>query len=190
MSKRVQIYVLIGLMLVLVYVLYRTYGGGSTPNGVQASDTNFVPLNVEEPELRLDLLAELKKLEYTGAHRNIFSAIAPPPVPTASEVAKKQRGPYPTVTAPPPIPPPQVPGTLYGFAVMKDSGKRLAFFQEGDDILVVEEGSEFLHNYRLVKVGPDSADVIELSTNRHANVPMTQPPPVGGGGGSDNGGPQ
>ena len=80
-------------------------------------------------------------------------------------------------------------GTLYGYAVMKDSGKRLAFFQEGDDILVVEEGTEFLHNYRLIKVGPDSADVLELSSDRHANVPMTQPPPVGGGpGGGDNGG--
>jgi len=145
-----------------------------------------VPLNVEEPELRLDLLADLKKLEYTGTHRDIFSAVAPPPPPVAGAAAANQHK-YPdyTVHRPPPPPPVQVPGTLYGYAVMKDSGKRLAFFQEGDDILVVQEGSEFLHNYRLIKVGPDSADVLELSSDRHANVPMTQPPPIGGG---DNGG--
>jgi hypothetical protein len=189
MRKQVQIYFLVGLLLVLAYVLARTYGGGSSPNGVQASDTNFVPLNVEEPELRLDLLAELKKLEYTGTHRDIFSAVKPPPTPPPGTVAanKPQHRDY-RVQPPPPPPPVQVPGTLYGSATMKDSGKKLAFFQEGDDILVVEEGTEFLHNYRLIKVGPDSADVIEISSNRHASVPMTQPPTAGGGPGGDNGG--
>lgn len=190
MSKRIQIYFLVGLLVVLAYVLLQSHGSGSGPNGVLASDTNFVPLNVEEPELRLDLLADLKKLEYTGTHRDIFSAIALPVAPAGGGAAasnKPRR--FPTVPVPPPPAPVQVPGTLYGYAVMKDSGKRLAFFQEGDDILVVEEGTEFLHNYRLIKVGPDSADVLELSSDRHANVPMTQPPPVGGGpGGGDNGG--
>ena len=186
MRKRIQIYFLVGLLVVLVYVLVQSHETGSGPNGVLASDTNFVPLNVEEPELRLDLLADLKKLEYTGTHRDIFSAVALPPPPVAgAAAANKHKYPDYTVHRPPPPPPVQVPGTLYGYAVMKDSGKRLAFFQEGDDILVVQEGSEFLHNYRLIKVGPDSADVLELSSDRHANVPMTQPPPIGGG---DNGG--
>jgi hypothetical protein len=191
MSKRIQIYFLVGLLVVLAYVLLQSHGNGSGANGVLASDTNFVPLNVEEPELRLDLLANLKKLEYSGTHRDIFSAIALPVTPAggAAAASNKPHRVFPTVTPPLPPPPVQVPGTLYGYAVMRDSGKRLAFFQEGDDILVVEEGTEFLHNYRLIKVGPDSEDVVELSSDRHANVPMTQPPPVGGGpGGSDNGG--
>ena len=34
---------------------------------------NFVPLNVDEPQLRLDLLDELKELTYKGAHRDIFN---------------------------------------------------------------------------------------------------------------------
>jgi hypothetical protein len=192
MRKQVQLYFLVGLLVVLAIVLARTYWGDSGTNGVQASDTNFVPLNVEEPELRLDLLADLNKLEYTGTHRDIFSAVAPPPAPSPEsikEAAKRQRL-IQTVQPPPPPPPLQVPGTLYGYAVMKDSGKRLAFFQEGEDILVVEEGSEFLHNYRLIRVGPDSADVVEISSDRHANVPMTQPPNAGGLGGDNGGGPQ
>lgn len=191
MRKRIQIYVLVGLLVVLAYVLLQSHGTGSGANGVLASDTNFVPLNVEEPELRLDLLANLKKLEPTGSRRDIFSKLPPPPTPApGSSTAIKPRRKFPTVDQPPPPPPVQVPGTLYGYAVMKDSGKRLAFFQEGDDILVVEEGTEFLHNYRLIKVGPDSADVVELSSGRHANVPMTQPPNIGGGGADNGGGPQ
>jgi len=189
MRKQIQIYVLAGLLVVLAYLLAHAYLGGSGPIGVQASDTNFTPLNVEEPELQLYKLEGLQKLEYTGTHRDIFSNVAPPPAPVGGPAAPKNtHRPFPTVQQPPPPPPVQVPGTLYGYAAMKESGKRVAFFQEGEDILVVEEGTEFLHNYRLIKVGPDSADVIEISSNRHASVPMTQPPVAGGGPGGDNGG--
>jgi hypothetical protein len=190
MSKQVQIYLLAGLLVVLAYVLGHAYLGGSGPSGVQASDTNFTPLNVEEPELRLDLIDDLKKLEYSGSHRDIFSAVAPPPAPSAAAVAAAKRAQHAdySVHPPPPPPPVQVPATLYGYAAMKDSGKKVAFFQEGEDILVVEEGTEFLHNYRLIKVGPDSADVVEISSSRHASVPMTQPPAASAGPGGDNGG--
>jgi hypothetical protein len=175
MRKRVQIYVLVALIVVLSYVFFQGHQDGSGIGGVLASDTKFVPLNVDEPQLRLDLLADLKKLEYTGSRRNIFSAVAPPVIPTGSSAAiMKSKYLHQTVQPPPPPPPVQVPGTLYGFASMKDSGKRVAFFQEGEDVLVVEEGAEFLHAYRLIKVGNDSADVEELSSGRHATVPMTQ----------------
>ncbi|MGA8037662.1 MAG: hypothetical protein WA823_19590 [Candidatus Acidiferrales bacterium] len=175
MKKRIQIYVLVGLLVALAYVLATSHGEGSGTNGVLASDANFVPLNVDEPELRLDLLANLKKLEYTGIHRDIFSAVALPPPPAPGSENAKRRHPYPTVPEPAPPPPVQVPGTLYGYAQMKDSGKRVAFFQEGEDVLVVQEGAEFLHGYRLIKINDNSADVVEISSGRHANVPMTPP---------------
>ncbi len=175
MRKRIQIYLLVGLLVVLAYVLATSHGAGPGTNGVLASDANFVPLNVDEPELRLDLLAQLKKLEYTGIHRDIFSAVALPTPPPPGSVNEKPRHPYPTVPKPPPPKPVEVPGTLYGYAQMKDSGKRVAFFQEGEDVLVVQEGAEFLHGYRLIKINDNSADVEEMSSGRHANVPMTQP---------------
>lgn len=176
MKKQTQLYVLGALVLVLVYVFFfQGRQDGSGVAGVFAYDTKFVPLNVDEPQLRLDLLKNLKKLEYTGSRRNIFSAVAQPVIPPGGPSVDKPRHPYPTVTVPPPIPPPVVPGTLYGFASMKDSGKRVAFFQEGEDVLVVEEGAEFLHGFRLIKIGNDSADVEELSSGRRVTVPMTQP---------------
>ena len=58
---------------------------------------------------------------------------------------------------------------------MSNSGKRVAFFLQGDDVLVVEEGSVFMSRYRLDKINNDSADVEETSSGRHATVPMTQP---------------
>jgi hypothetical protein len=58
---------------------------------------------------------------------------------------------------------------------MPTSGKRLAFFLDGEEVLVVEEGSVFLNRFRLDKIGNDSADVEEISSGRHATVQMVQP---------------
>ncbi len=56
------------------------------------------------------------------------------------------------------------------------SGRRVAFFTSGDDVLVVAEGDTFLGRFRLVHIGNDTADVEELGTGRHTTVPMVQPP--------------
>lgn len=58
---------------------------------------------------------------------------------------------------------------------MTQSGKKVAFFTSGDDVLVVQEGSVFLNLYRLVEIGNDTALVQEISTGREATVPMVQP---------------
>jgi hypothetical protein len=175
MSKRNEIYVLVGLLLVaaVAYYLSRSETPGMT--GVLASDPTFHPLNVDEPYLRLDLLEKIKKLEYSGSHRNIFTfGPAPPPPKTPAQIAQenfRKQGPEP----PPPPPPVSVPAQLFGYASMPTSGKRVAFFLDGEDVLVVEEGSVFLNRFRLDKIGNDSADVEEISSGRHATVQMVQP---------------
>jgi hypothetical protein len=174
MGKRTQIYVLIGLLLVavVVYLLNRSESPGLT--GVQASDPSFHPLNVDEPHLRLDLLEKIKKLEYSGSHRNIFTFGPPPPPPkTPAEIAREEHRNYGPAVPPPP-PPVTVPAQLFGYASMPASGKRVAFFLDGEDVLVVEEGSVFLNRFRLDKIGNDSAEVEEISSGRHATVQMTQ----------------
>jgi hypothetical protein len=140
-----------------------------------ASDSSFQPLNVEEPELRLDLLEKLQKLDYpAGSHRNIFSAVALPVEPTPEQQARMHQ--YPIVNRPPPPPPVQVPAQFFGYASMPSSPRRVAFFLNGDDVLVVQEGSVFMGRFRLDKIGNDSADVEEVSSGRHATVPMVAPP--------------
>jgi hypothetical protein len=163
MAKQNQIYVLIGLMLIAAYLFYAERSQGPGISGVLASDSTFKPLDVEEPHLRLDLLDKIKKLDYSGSHRNIFIFGPPPPPPkTQEQIARdnyRAQGPHP----PPPPPPVTVPAQLFGSAL------------NGDEVLVVEEGGVFLERYRLDKIGNDSADVEEIFSGRHATVQMVQP---------------
>jgi hypothetical protein len=186
MAKRNQVYVLIGLLLIAAYVFYSERNEGPGVGGVLASDTSFHPLNVDEPHLRLDLLDKIKKLDYSGSHRNIFIFGPPPPPPrTEAQIEAenfRRQGPQ----KPPPPPPVTVPGQLFGSAYMSKSGKRVAFFLQGDDVLVVEEGSVFMDRYRLDKINNDSADVEETSSGRHATVQMIQPPNGDAGGAPTN----
>jgi hypothetical protein len=177
MSRRTQIWILVALavVLVVVYLANRTQMPGL--QGVLASDSKFQPLNVDEPQLRLDRLVKLQKLQYPpGSHRNIFSAVALPVEPTPEE-KKRMEHQYPTVPHPPPLPPVEVPAQFFGYASMPSSPRRLAFFLYGDVVIVVQEGSVFLTRFRLDKIGNDSADVEEVSSGRHATVQMVQPPP-------------
>jgi hypothetical protein len=171
-----EISALVGLLVVgaLVYFFNRSQIGGGVPQ--VSADAKFAPLSVQEPQLRLDLLAKLQKEESLAAHRNIFNATPPPPELTPEQ--KREHGRlYPTVPAPPPIPPVQVPGEFFGYAVRPaPSGTRFGFFKNGDDVLVVAEGDKFFSNYRLIHIGNDSADVEEISSGRHARVAMVQPP--------------
>lgn len=173
MWRKVQPYVLAGLLVaaVLAYFANRNQVPGIA--GVLAANENFTPLSVHEPQLRLDLLEILKK-DYPSTHRDIFNYGAPPiPEKTPEEIRAARK--YPTVEKPPPPPPVQVPGEFFGYALTPATGKRVAFFKQGDEVLVVAEGDTFLNNYRLIHIGNDSADVEQLSDHRHATVPMLQP---------------
>lgn len=173
MKRRTEIYVLAGLVALLAAILY--FANRSQVPGlprVLDADTKFQPIDVQAPQLHLDLLAKIQKLEYSGSHRNIFVAM-PPPLPKASEPPAAP--PFVGPKMPPPPPPLEVPATLFGYASQPRSGKRVAFFTSGDDVLVVAEGDTFLNRFRLVHVGDVSADVEETSSGRHAVVPMVQP---------------
>jgi hypothetical protein len=166
MSRRIQLYLLGALVAVLVVVLYFSMRGASpTVPGVFAADSKFAPLDVHEPQLRLDLLQKLSELEYSGTHRNIFLSTPPPPPVVAA--------PKPTGPPPIPLPPPlQVPAEYFGYATQLRAGRHVAFLTSGEDVLVVVEGDTFLNRFRLVHVGNESLDVEEISTHRHATLPI------------------
>lgn len=182
MTKRTQIYVLAGLTGLLLVVAYFYVFKTSVPGlpGVLAADTKFEPLDVQEPSLRLDQLDRLRKLEYSGSHRNIFVAGAPPPPKAVAGEAAANVRPFVGPKLPPPPPPLQIPAEFFGYASQTKSGRRVAFFTSGDDVLVVAEGDRFLNAFRLVHIGNESAEVEEVSTGRHAMVPLVQPPDQAG----------
>ena len=181
MSQRTQIYIFVGLLLVAALTYFYEFDHTSVPGlpGVLAADTRFEPLDVQEPSLRLAELERLRKLEYSGSHRNIFVA-APPPIPKPVGAAVVEVRPFVGPRPLPPPPPLQVPAEFFGYASQPRSGKRVAFFTSGDDVLVVAEGDKFLNTLRLVHIGNESADVEEIATGRHAAVPLVQPPDQAG----------
>lgn len=174
MKEKKKLYLLIALflLLLLVYVWNRPSAPGS---GILASNPRFQPLSVQNPQLRMDLIAKIRATTYSGTHRNIFSATPPPPpTPTAAELKAKQAPPPPPPvnTGPPPL---VVPATFFGYAADAHTGHRLAFFQSGDDVTVIGEGGLLLDRFRLLKIGNDVAEFEEVSTGRHASLPITQP---------------
>jgi hypothetical protein len=178
MSRRVELYIFAALVVVLGFVLYhamRPAGGGVAVTGVGAADGHFRPLDVQEPELHLDLLDSLRKSEYTGTHRNIFEAEPiPPPKSKLQLQLQAQRAAAPA--GPPPTPLLQVPVQFFGYASEPHSGRRVGFFSSGDDVLVLAQGDTFLDRYRLVSITDTSAEVMEISSGRRATLPITQPP--------------
>jgi hypothetical protein len=81
-----------------------------------------------------------------------------------------------TPPPPAPLPPVVVPAQFFGYAARPGGTTRVAFFLNGEDVLVVAEGDPFLGNYRLVHIGNDSADVEEMSSGRHATVQLEKLP--------------
>ncbi|MGH9714785.1 MAG: hypothetical protein ACRD5M_15940 [Candidatus Acidiferrales bacterium] len=173
MWRKIQPYVLAGLLVVAVVAYLANRNQGSGIAGVVAANGKFTPLSVNEPQLRLDLLEILKK-DYPSTHRDIFNYGPPPLAVKTPEEIRRERPPIGPQPLPPP-PPVQVPGEFFGYALTPATGKRVAFFKQGDDVLVVAEGDTFLNNYRLIHIGNDSADVEQISDHRHATVPMLQP---------------
>jgi hypothetical protein len=186
MWRKIQPYLLAGLLIGAVIAYFASRNQVPGISGVLASNGNFTPLSVQEPQLRLDLLETLKK-DYPSTHRDIFNYGPPPaPIKTPEQIRAERQPVGPQI--PPPPPPVQVPAEFFGYASTPATGKRVGFFKQGDEVLVVAEGDTFLNNFRLIHIGTDSADVEQISDHRHATVQMVQPAAPGVGG--DQGTPQ
>jgi hypothetical protein len=144
---------------------------------VSSADEKFRPIAVENPALKLELLERLKKLQYQGSHRNIFSSVAPPPESAVP----------PPVTAPPPVAtlpglsgpaPLVVPASFYGFVTDAQTGMRRAFFMEGENVYIIAVGEMLLGRYRLIQIGNSSVELEETSTGRRATLTMEEPNPA------------
>ena len=172
-KTRYEMYALGALLAVLAVALYAGPSRNAVFTGVSAGDEKFVPLNVPDPSLRLDLLDRIQKEKYTGQHRNIFSAEPLPPSPSVL-AAEHQAAQQPVVPAPPP--PVSVPASFYGIVTDLDTGvKRACFSANTDDVYIVPEGGTLLNQFRIVKIGNNSVEVEELSSGRHTTLMLAAP---------------
>jgi hypothetical protein len=176
-SKQKRIILLAGLGVVFLYVIYVSNRPSEIAQVVSSADEKFRPIAVENPALKLELLERLKKLQYQGSHRNIFSSVAPPPESAVP----------PPVIAPPPITAPGgpsgpaplvVPATFYGFVTDAQTGMRRAFFMEGENVYIIAVGEMLLGRYRLIRIGNSSVELEETSSGRRATLTMEEPNPA------------
>jgi hypothetical protein len=175
-SRQKQIMLLAGLVAVFLYTIYRSNRSPEIAPVVSSADEKFRPIAVENPALKLELLERLKKLQYEGSHRNIFSTVAAPPVSAVPPVAAvpPQAGPL-VPSGPAPL---VVPATFYGFVTDSQTGKRRAFFMEGENVYIVAIGEVLLGRFRLVQIGNSSVELEEIGTGRRATLTMEEPNPA------------
>ncbi len=170
--RRIQIVVFVVLLIVLAWVASSRVGRGPELGAVLFANEKFEPLAIQDPTLRLDLLERVRKLEYKGTHRNIFSASLPPKPQQASVV----QIPTPVQETPSGPPPLQVPYRFYGYKENPRTGRRTAFFTDGDNVFIASEGDTIRNQFRVLKIGNQSCDVEEIGTGRRATLQLETPP--------------
>jgi hypothetical protein len=174
MTRRSQIAagLLAAVLLLLVYVIY-TNRQPVAVAAARGAAQSFVPLPVENPTLRVDLLQKLRTFQYQGPRRNIFSTVAlAPPAPV------QQLPPTPTVSGPVQLPGPAplvVSASFFGRIIDRSSGAQRAFFSEGDNVYVVGLGEVLLNRFRLVQIGDSTAELEEIASGRRMTVNMEKP---------------
>jgi hypothetical protein len=88
--------------------------------------------------------------------RNPFEFLALPPPPAAS--SKRPAGSAPPVADVPPEP------NLVLIGLAEDGSTRTAMIESGDELVMAIEGQTVVGRYRVVKVGADAVELVDLVT--------------------------
>lgn len=124
-----------------------------------------------DPTLRLDLLKSSEDTKYEGVGRNIFTVFVEIPKPVVSPV----KTPDAVANNQPPPPPPPPPSNLhfYGFATPQGGTKRIFLIKESD-VFVAKEGDIVDRRYKVVRISPNSVEILDVLSNNRENLPLTQ----------------
>jgi hypothetical protein len=140
-----------------------------------------------DPDLKLYILAKLQEVPAAGGGRNLFQfgPAAPVQLPKGPEtkvvVAKQYYPPLvgpppPPVVAGPPPPPPPAPfnAKYYGLVTPNGSGRKRAFFLDGEDIIIKAEGETVKGHFRVVRIGVTSVVVEDTDNKRQQTVQIAE----------------
>ena len=183
MKQKKELIYLAVLLVVAAAVWYYNKADSAGASGGAFVAQNYQLLSIENPQIRWQKLEASRKTEYRSAGRNPFSKVAAPP-PTAVAGVTTQRDQHIDRTVPvdPPIAPFTPPPGLkfFGYGTVPNGTARRAFFTDGDEIIIVAEGETLQGRYRVVKVNNTNLDIQEVSTGRHASMPLIEEPAGGG----------
>jgi hypothetical protein len=134
-----------------------------------------------DPQLHLELLAKLHEVSADGSGRNLFQ-FGPPPPPPQTKVAAKlpneiepivgQKPPLAPPLPPAPLPPPPLPFKYYGVTTERVTGRKTAFFLEGDEIYKAAEGELVKKRYRVVRIGVNSVVLEDTELKRQSTLQL------------------
>jgi len=141
------------------------------------------PMKVD-PTLHLELLRKLQEAASDTNGRNLFQFGAPPPPPPTPEQIARLNHPEPVVqpqvmapVAPPPPPgPPPLSIKYYGLSTQRANGKKVAFFMDGETIMMAGEGEMLQKRYRVVRIGVNSVVLEDTQLKREQSVPLASEP--------------
>lgn len=172
-------------------------GGGSTPSSrtparritefrptlKRAPEDKLDPAKVD-PTLKLDILAKLQTVTFTGSGRNIFEFGTAPP-PPAPKVERKPEPkiipqqvaavPQTPVTPPPPQAPP-IPLKFYGYISTPKGATKRGFFLDGDTIVVANEGETIKRRYKVVRIGINNVEIEDTQFSQRQTLRLEEPP--------------
>jgi hypothetical protein len=176
MSRKTE-FALLGILLVLLgLVVYRNIIKAPENPGVSSANEPYIPIAVENPTIRLDQLARIRAFEYSGRHRNIFSPSLPPPDVPATKPGGDNLNPQPGPpqdSGPPPI---TLPVKFFGYSSDPRTGRRRAFFTDGDDVFIAAEGELLLSRFRVLHIGNSSAEIEEVASKRRTTAILEELP--------------
>ena len=166
-SKTHRQYMMLGGLL-LAFVIIVTYQLGTfeppattirTPSNPPAQRSTTAASRREVPvtDVKLDLL-QAPREEVPGAERNPFRFRPKPPPPAPPPIVRNTP---PPVTAPPvptgPPPPPPIPLRVIGVI---DAQPRVSVLSDGrGNVFYGKEGDIIDGRYRVLRIGPDSAEL-------------------------------
>jgi hypothetical protein len=131
-----------------------------------------------DPTLRLDLLAKLQEVKYTGTERNIFQFYTPPPPPPPAPEKPifTVKLPEPPPPPPTPPPPPPIPLKFFGLASAPGVSPRKAFLQdkEGDDVFIAKEGELVKKRYKVIKINDTNIEMEDTQNSSKQKIPLQE----------------
>ncbi len=141
-----------------------------------------------DPTLRLDLLAKVQGIEHAGSTRNLFQFSAPPAPPapklpdvkivpkTPAQIAEEKIQEAAKTAAAAAVKPPPAPISLkfYGYSTLRREGRKRAFFLDGDDILVAEEGEVVKKRYKVIRIGLNSVVMEDVDSKVQQTLAMLE----------------
>lgn len=180
MKQKRELFALVVLLLIAGGIWYFYFDHDRPVVTADAGSPSQNPklLSVDNPSLHTVPVERVRKTEYKSSGRNIFShELPPPPIPKPN----KNHPP-----APPPLPPPPpepkvspLPVKFFGFGTIPNGTARVAFFTDGEDVIVVGEGELLLNRFRIIRIGNSNLEYEEVSNGLRgfANLEEQAGPP-------------